>query len=146
MVLSSVRPVSEILVAISILLVFFSVFIDLLSRRAEPALTRRLPTSSEVEEANRLRWQLRNLLWQGAIPLSVGLLLVCYSLAPTVFAAVHNFELRLWDFDPVPRLFLIIFCGICVLTVISGRLLIRIALRLRRAKRIHHSSRKHIES
>jgi hypothetical protein len=126
---------SEVLSAVSILIVFFTIFLDLLSRRVDNLIQQKKPSSAEYVAQKTLIRNYRKTIYGMAIPLSLGLCVILYVFLPTTVNIIKTAHFMLWDFNPLEVLYVVINTGVLVLMILSVILLVRLIQRLREVQR-----------
>lgn len=126
---------SDVLSAVSILIVFGTVFLDLVSRRVDSIVGQRRPSSQEHNARTALVREFRKTLFAMALPLSMGLFVLAYLLLPTSILVVRESSISLWNFDILSTLFLAVHAGVIVLFFLSLALLVRLLRRFREVMR-----------
>ncbi len=110
---------NSILSAMSVLMIFLGIFVDLLYRESERLLQQPKPTKDENVRRKTLMVSLRVLLYFKAAPLTAILLMASYILLPTTIEILSSSKFSLTRFDELNTIYILINSAIFVLFIIS---------------------------
>ncbi len=121
----------DVLSAVSVLIVFATVFLNLLSRKVDHIVQQTRPSAAEHNARRELIVKFRRILFGMALPLSLSLSVISYILLPTSINIIVKSSFSLWEFDVLNTLYLAIQTGLLVLMSLSIVLFIRLIRRYR---------------
>jgi hypothetical protein len=123
-----VLELSDILSGISILIVFITVFADILGRSIDEIIVLKKPSQGESDYCNNLKKK-----YAKYVPLTfiffAANVVIFYLLLPTSVYILSESKISIWKFDLGATLFIVIELGILILVIFAISMLVKILKR-----------------
>ena len=119
---------SNILSAISVILVFLTIIFDILSKEVDVLVGKKKPLEKEGEYRKELQTAFRRSA-SNTVLHSIAFLMLTFLLFPTVFTILKNSSLNLWNFDVLNTLFVFIYIFVIIFSILSIRMTYKILKR-----------------
>lgn len=126
--------VESALSGVGLLLVFVLALFDLSYQRLREALDDAPPANDRPVERRKYRAALRRTTMTRAMPPLLVNAVVAYSLAPLAQDVLADGELKLWDFNEVLMIFVLLYLLIAAFAAWSAMLTVQLALKLWRTR------------
>jgi CBS domain containing-hemolysin-like protein len=107
----------DLLVAISVLLVFLTLFFNAIEKQVSEKVQLQKPEKEQVIKRQKYISELYKLLFVKTIPITLIFLITAYILLPKAVKIVITSNFNLWHFDELNTIFVFIVIGFWGLTV-----------------------------
>jgi hypothetical protein len=122
----------EILSAISILLVFLTILLDLTSKEVNEIISQPKPDRNRTKELSAYNSKTRKVLFGKVIPIILSYIVTAYILLPKTIDIFRRSEFKIWNFDTLLTLFVSIELGLIVLVTVSIYLALKLISKLKK--------------